>query len=139
MARKITGKVTSDVQDKTIVVTVTTSKTHPIYGKTYKVSNKFQAHDENNDAHKGDTVIIAETRPISKTKSFVLETIVERGHAAVELKKEAVEEEAEKKAAEKAAKKAAETEASLSGSARQSSESLDPRDKPEDDTAKEDK
>jgi small subunit ribosomal protein S17 len=110
MSKKITGIVTSDIQDKTIVVTVTTSKTHPIYGKKYKSTNKFAAHDEKNEAHKGDTVIIAETRPISKNKSFVLDAIVERGHEAVEIKKEAIEEEAEAKLAEKAAKKAAEAE-----------------------------
>ena len=111
MARKITGVVTSDVQDKTIVVTVTTSKTHPIYGKKYKVSKKIQAHDENNNAHKGDTVVIAETRPISKTKSFVLESVIGRGHDAIEVKKSDVEEEIEAKLAAKAAKKEAEIEA----------------------------
>jgi small subunit ribosomal protein S17 len=110
MARKITGKVTSDVQDKTVVVTVTTSKTHPIYGKKYKVSKKFQAHDENNEARRGDTVVIAETRPISKTKRFVLDSVVERGHEAVEIKKSVVEQEIEAKLAEKEAKKAAEGE-----------------------------
>jgi small subunit ribosomal protein S17 len=121
MARKITGKVTSDVQNKTIVVTVTTSKTHPIYGKKYKVSKHFQAHDEKNEAHKGDTVVIAETRPISKTKRFVLDSVIERGHETVEIKKSAVEEEIEAKLAEKAAKHAAESEAVIASEAKQSS------------------
>jgi small subunit ribosomal protein S17 len=111
MARKITGKVVSDAQDKTIVVVATTSKTHAIYGKKYKVSKKFQAHDEANEAKKGDTVEIIETRPISKTKSFKLGQVLERGHEAVEIKKSAVEEEIDAKLAEKAAKKDAEKEA----------------------------
>jgi len=110
MARKLSGIVTSDVQDKTIVVTVTTRKTHPIYGKSYIVSKKFAAHDEKNDAHIGDKVIIAESKPISKNKAFVLDSIVERGHEIVEIKKTAVEEEAEAKLAEKEAKRAAEKE-----------------------------
>jgi small subunit ribosomal protein S17 len=108
MARKITGLVTSDAQDKTIVVTTTTSKTHPIYGKKYKVSKKFQAHDEKNAAHKGDTVVIAETRPISRRKSFTLDGVVERAHEVVELKKSAVEEEIESKIAQREAKKLSE-------------------------------
>lgn len=111
MARKLSGIVTSDVQDKTIVVTVTTRKTHPIYGKSYIVSKKFAAHDEKNEAHKGDTVIIVEAKPVSKKKRFALESIVTRGHEAVEIKKTAVEEEAEAKLAEKEAKAAAKKEA----------------------------
>lgn len=114
MARKITGVVTSDVQDKTILVTVTTSKTHPIYGKKYKESKKFQAHDEHNKARKGDIVTIVETRPISKTKSFNLESILERGHEIVEVKKAAVEEEIEAKLAAKRSKKDAENSEELS-------------------------
>ena len=88
MAKKYTGTVTSDVQDKTIVVTVTRRETHPIYGKQYTVSRKFAAHDEKNEAHVGDRVEISETRPVSKNKSFKLDRIVETGHAAIELKEE---------------------------------------------------
>lgn len=88
MAKKYTGIVTSDVQDKTIVVTVTRRETHPIYGKQYTVSRKFAAHDEKNEAHVGDKVEISETRPVSKNKSFKLERVVETGHAAIELKEE---------------------------------------------------
>lgn len=106
MARKLSGIVTSDANDKTIVVTVTTRKTHPIYGKSYLVSKKFAAHDEKNEAHKGDTVMIAEAKPISKKKRFALESIISRGHEAVEIKKTEVEEEAEAKLAEKAEKAA---------------------------------
>ncbi len=89
MAKKLTGVVTSDVQDKTIVVTVTRRETHPIYGKQYTVSRKFAAHDEKNEAHKGDRVEIVETRPISKNKSWKLDRVVEAGHATIELKNEA--------------------------------------------------
>lgn len=88
MAKRFTGVVTSDVQDKTITVTVTRRETHPVYGKQYTVSKKFAAHDEKNEAHVGDKVEIVETRPISKNKSFKLDHIVETGHAAIELKEE---------------------------------------------------
>jgi small subunit ribosomal protein S17 len=64
--------------DKTIVVTVRERKTHPLYRKQYTVSKKFIAHDENNEAHTGDKVVIVETRPISKRKSHKLESIVEK-------------------------------------------------------------
>jgi small subunit ribosomal protein S17 len=111
MARKLTGTVTSDIQDKTIVVTVTTRKTHPIYGKSYLQTKKFAAHDEKNEAKIGDKVIIAESKPISRNKSFILDTIVERGHEAIEIKKTTVEEEAEAKLAEKEAHATAKKEA----------------------------
>jgi small subunit ribosomal protein S17 len=89
MAKTLTGVVTSDKRDKTITVTVTSRETHPIYGKQYTVNRKYTAHDENNEAHEGDTVTIAETRPISKTKSFTLSEIVEKARGTVELKDEA--------------------------------------------------
>ena len=78
MAKSITGIVSSDKADKTIVVTVRERKSHPLYRKQYTVSKKFTAHDEKNEAHVGDRVIIVETRPISKNKSHKLEQIVER-------------------------------------------------------------
>ena len=89
MARKLSGVVTSDVQNKTITVEVTRSVTHPKYGKRYTVSKKFAAHDEKNEAHVGDKVEITETRPISKRKSFALSRIVGAGHATEEAKAEA--------------------------------------------------
>ncbi|OGL26297.1 30S ribosomal protein S17 [Candidatus Saccharibacteria bacterium RIFCSPHIGHO2_12_FULL_49_19] len=79
MGRSITGVVVSDRGDKTIVISVTTKKTHPIYKKQYTVKDKFMAHDESNSAKVGDRVIIAETRPLSAKKSFRLVKIVERG------------------------------------------------------------
>jgi small subunit ribosomal protein S17 len=78
MAKSITGVVSSDKADKTIVVTVRERKTHPLYRKQYTVSKKFIAHDENNEAHTGDKVVIVETRPISKRKSHKLQQVVEK-------------------------------------------------------------
>ena len=94
MAKTLTGIVTSDVRDKTITVTVTSRETHPIYGKQYTINRKYQAHDEKNEAGEGDKVVIIETRPISKTKSFELQTIVEKSRGTIEIKEEAAEEEA---------------------------------------------
>lgn len=78
MAKTLTGTVSSTATDKTIVITVQTRKTHPIYKKQYTSTSKFMAHDENNDCKVGDRVVIAETRPLSARKRFTLEKIVER-------------------------------------------------------------
>lgn len=88
MAKKIVGVVSSDVRDKTITVTVTRRETHPLYGKQYTVSRKFTAHDEKNEAKKGDRVEITEVRPISKTKTWTLNRVIEAGHGEIELKEE---------------------------------------------------
>lgn len=76
--REFVGLVTSDKMDKTIVVQVSTRKLHRLYKKYVTRSKKYHAHDENNEAHIGDTVRICETRPLSKTKSWKLVKIVER-------------------------------------------------------------
>ena len=91
MAKTLTGVVTSDVADKTITVTVTSRETHPIYKKQYTVSRKYAAHDESNDARKGDTVRIVETRPISKRKAFKLDEIVKRSVGSVQVKDDVTE------------------------------------------------
>jgi small subunit ribosomal protein S17 len=78
MARTLTGVVSSDRADKTIVVNVVTRKTHPLYKKQYTSTNKFMAHDEKNEAKTGDKVIISETRPLSARKRFTLDKIVEQ-------------------------------------------------------------
>lgn len=88
MAKTLTGVVTSDKRDKTITVTVTSRETHPIYGKQYTVNRKYTAHDENNEAREGDTVTIIETRPVSKTKSFALQSINEKARGVLELSDE---------------------------------------------------
>ncbi len=76
MAKNFQGVVVSDKGQKTIVVLVETRKTHPLYKKQYTVSKKFMAHDEKNEAKPGDKVIIAETKPISKKKKFILTSII---------------------------------------------------------------
>lgn len=78
MAKTIIGTVSSSKTDKTIVVTVQTRKTHPIYRKQYTVSKKFMAHDEKNEAQVGDKVAIIETRPISARKRFKLDKVIEK-------------------------------------------------------------
>jgi small subunit ribosomal protein S17 len=72
------GVVVSDVQDKTIVVRVDRRTTHPLYGKSLRVSKKYHVHDEANTANVGDTVRIVETRPYSKLKRWRLSEVVER-------------------------------------------------------------
>jgi small subunit ribosomal protein S17 len=84
MAKQITGIVTSDKSDKTIVITVRTRKTHPIYKKQYTINTKFMAHDENNQAKTGDLVVISEVRPLSARKRFQLDKILERAAARFE-------------------------------------------------------
>lgn len=78
MARLLTGRVISDKNHKTIVISVATRKTHPIYKKQYTINRKFMAHDENNDAKMGDLVIIRESRPLSARKRFALDKITEK-------------------------------------------------------------
>lgn len=78
MAKTFVGTVSSSTADKTIVVTVNTSKTHPIYRKQYTVSKKFMAHDEKNEAQQGDRVSIIETRPLSARKRFALKKVLEK-------------------------------------------------------------
>ena len=119
MAKTFTGTVSSAAVDKTIVVTVNRSKTHPLYHKQYTVSTKFMAHDEQNEAQVGDRVIIIETRPVSKRKHFALSKVVEKAavrHTEAEVP-EVIQEVAQKEEAspapvktEKKAKKAEPTE-----------------------------
>ena len=70
MKNKLTGKVVSDNQDKTIVVEVARVKEHPRYGKRDEVHGKHTAHDESNECKVGDEVVIEETKPISKNKKW---------------------------------------------------------------------
>ena len=78
MAKQIVGVVSSNKGDKTIVVTVQTRKTHPLYRKQYTVHSKFMAHDEKNEAEVGDKVAIVETRPLSARKRHTLDRIIEK-------------------------------------------------------------
>ena len=72
------GVVTSTKMDKTIVVASKFKEKHPMYGKFVQKTKKYHAHDENNEAQKGDTVLIMETRPLSKTKRWRLVQIIEK-------------------------------------------------------------
>ncbi len=72
------GLVVSNKMDKSIVVSIERKVKHPIYGKFVKKTNKFIAHDENNECNIGDTVRIMETRPLSKNKNWRLVEIIER-------------------------------------------------------------
>ena len=76
-ARTLQGRVVSDKMDKTITVLIERRVKHPVYGKYITRSSKVHAHDEENRAGMGDTVLVAETRPMSKTKSFALVEVVE--------------------------------------------------------------
>ena len=95
--RTITGVVSSIAGDKTIVVTRTVRETHPLYGKKFTTSRKFHAHDENNQAHVGDTVAIVEGKPYSRTVVWELKDILVHGREKLEVKKTEVEEELEAK------------------------------------------
>jgi small subunit ribosomal protein S17 len=73
-----TGRVVSDRMDKTIVVSVERLARHPLYKRVIRLTTKFKAHDESNDARIGDTVIIEESRPLSATKRWRLVSVVQR-------------------------------------------------------------
>jgi len=76
--QELVGKVVSDKMDKSIVVLVETYRRHPLYKKRVKYSKKYTAHDEENKAKTGDIVKIVASRPLSKTKRYVLDSIVEK-------------------------------------------------------------
>jgi small subunit ribosomal protein S17 len=75
------GKIVSDKMDKTVVVAVNITQRHPIYKKTITTTKKFKAHDENNEAHVGDTVSIMETRLLSKDKCWRVVEITQKSLA----------------------------------------------------------
>jgi small subunit ribosomal protein S17 len=77
-ARTLSGRVISDKMDKTVTVLVERKVTHPIYGKIIRRSVKVHAHDESNECHTGDTVLIQECRPLSRTKSWRVTQLVEK-------------------------------------------------------------
>ena len=74
VVRSLTGRVTSDKMDKTVTVLVERKVKHPLIGKVIRQSKKFHAHDETNSCKEGDMVTITESRPLSKTKSWVVKT-----------------------------------------------------------------
>jgi small subunit ribosomal protein S17 len=76
--RLLVGRVTSDKMDKTVVVAVERSYRHPLYGKVVRRQKKYVAHDEGNSCHTGDIVSIEESRPLSRTKRWVVKEILGR-------------------------------------------------------------
>ncbi|MFW6042291.1 MAG: 30S ribosomal protein S17 [Chloroflexota bacterium] len=76
--KRLTGVVTSDKMDKTIVVEVTTTKRHALYEKVVRLKKKYKAHDENNEARAGDRVEIIESKPYSRHKRWALVSVLER-------------------------------------------------------------
>jgi small subunit ribosomal protein S17 len=76
--RSVTGRVVSDKMDKTVSVSVERLIKHPVYGKYIRRTSKLLAHDEKNECKQGDTVAIAECRPLSKRKAWQVVGIVER-------------------------------------------------------------
>ncbi len=88
MANTKTGRVVSKSGDQTIAVLVVTYKNHPIYKKRYIYSKKYLVHDPQNKAKKEDTVIIKQSRPISRRKRWILENIVNQSVAPVHTEEE---------------------------------------------------
>jgi small subunit ribosomal protein S17 len=76
--KELIGKVVSNKMNKTIVVSVTRKKSHPLYGRVISTDKKFYAHDEKNEAHVGDFVRLEETRPLSKLKRWRLKEIIRK-------------------------------------------------------------
>ena len=76
--RTLQGKVVSDKMNKTVTVLIERKVKHPLYGKIIRRSTKIHAHDEQNQYGIGDVVVIQESRPLSKTKSWVVKELVEK-------------------------------------------------------------
>ncbi|OGI43602.1 MAG: 30S ribosomal protein S17 [Candidatus Muproteobacteria bacterium RBG_16_64_11] len=77
-APTLSGRVVSSKMNKTITVAVERQVAHPLYGKFIRRRSKLHAHDENNECHEGDLVLIQECRPLSKTKSWRLVQVLEK-------------------------------------------------------------
>jgi len=82
-ARKLTGRVVSDKMNKTVTVLVERKVKHPLYGKFVRRSKKYHAHDENSEFHPGDLVLIEETRPMSRTKTWKVVKLIEKAKEEV--------------------------------------------------------
>jgi small subunit ribosomal protein S17 len=79
--RTLTGVIVSDKMDKTVTVLVERRVMHPVLGKVVRRSKKYHAHSENNEFKAGDTVLIEETRPVSKTKAWKVKQLLEKARA----------------------------------------------------------
>ena len=82
VVRTLSGRVVSDKMDKTVTVLVERKVKHPLIGKVIRRSNKFHAHDETNECKEGDLVVIEETRPLSKTKTWKVSKVVTKSTGA---------------------------------------------------------
>ncbi|MBB5020507.1 small subunit ribosomal protein S17 [Chitinivorax tropicus] len=82
IVRTLTGRVVSNKMDKTVTVLVERQVKHPLYGKVIRRSKKYHAHDENNEYREGDVVTITESRPLSKTKNWVVTKLIEKARLA---------------------------------------------------------
>lgn len=78
VVRTLSGRVVSDKMDKTVTVLVERKVKHPVIGKVVRRSKKFHAHDENNECKEGDVVVIEESRPLSKTKTWRVSKVIEK-------------------------------------------------------------
>jgi len=78
VVRSLSGRVVSDKMDKTVTVLVEHKVKHPLIGKVVAKSKKFHAHDEKNECKEGDLVTITESRPLSKTKSWVVSKVMNK-------------------------------------------------------------
>jgi small subunit ribosomal protein S17 len=78
---QVTGTVVSDKMEKTVVVAVERQVRHGLYGKSQKKTSKFVAHNEGNEAKVGDTVAIAESRPLSRRKRWIVTRVVTKARA----------------------------------------------------------
>ena len=81
LKRTLTGKIVSDKMDKTVTVLVERRVMHPVLGKVVRRSKKYHCHSENNEFKAGDTVLIEETRPLSKTKAWRVAKLLEKARA----------------------------------------------------------
>ena len=79
--RTLVGKVVSDKRAKTITVLIERRTKHELYGKIVARTSKYHAHDENNECKLGDVVEISESRPISKTKAWIVTRLVEKARS----------------------------------------------------------
>lgn len=78
VTRTLVGKIVSDARSKTVTVLIERRSKHELYGKIVAHSRKYHAHDENNEFKLGDVVEITESRPLSKTKNWVVTRLVEK-------------------------------------------------------------
>lgn len=102
------GKVVSDKMDKTVVVAVSTRRRHPLYGKVITIVRRFKAHNQDPLAKAGDTVKIAESRPLSREKRWRVVEIVRAGEVVEMIRETELESLIEKERAEKEARRAEE-------------------------------